>query len=80
MSLVCVETRRKSMHISSGIGTATTAGNSGESNEDRGLLILAPKEGSCGDIRPVAVGSKDTMSSNASGVDRALGDLAQKQS
>ena len=68
------------MHISSGIGTATTSGNSGESNENRGLLILAPKEGSCGDIRPVAVGSKDTMSSNASGVDRALGDLAQKQS
>lgn len=78
IALVCIESRRKSMHIASGIGTAATAGDGGESNEDWGLFIFRGEEGRGRDIRPVSIRREDTVGANAPGMDRAFGDLIRQ--
>lgn len=73
--LVCIESRRESVHITRGIGTAATAGNSGESDEYGRFFIFRREEGGGRDVRPVSVGGEDTVGADAAGVHRTLGDL-----
>lgn len=63
------------MDIPSQIRASSAACDGGEAEEDGGLLALRAQERGGGDVGVVAVGSKDTVGTSTTGVDRTFGDL-----
>lgn len=75
VSFIRVEPRREPVHVSGCIGTATTADDSGEANEDGRFFILPSEEGGSREVGPVTVGCEYTVGAGTAGMDHSFGDL-----
>lgn len=75
VSLIRVKASRKAVYITRCVCTSSTAGDSGEANENRCLLVCGGKKRGSSQVRPVAVGREDSVGSDAAGVNSTLGDL-----
>lgn len=78
VSFIGIESSRETVHIACGIGASTTSSNSRESRVHGCLFALFGKERGGGNVGPVAVGSECAVSSGASGVNSAFGNLRKR--
>lgn len=75
ISFVGVESRRKAVHIPSGIGTSPTPSHRGEANKDGCFFPFRGQERGGAEIGPVPVGCEDPVGTDTACVDGALGNL-----